>query len=328
MEISVVAAAREDDSPVDEPLRVAALADRLGYGEVWAGEGPTWDAFVLATAIGQVTEQVALTAGPVPVSVRDPFTVVRGAASAAAVVGRPVGVALGTSSKRVVEGVHGRPRIRPAAELARAAEAVRALMHGRPGEAVVPGSVFRRRQRPPGGPLTVAAFGDRAIAAAAGHADRMLLDVVSPDQVVALRAKLIAAAADLGRTPPRLAAWLPAAVDPRPESLTQILRSIVGYLTVPGYSDVFAEAGFGGTVELARSGASPEALLAALPPEAASTVALVGDATAVRARVDAYAAAGLDEIALVPATAGDPAGERTLTALAGLRQDTRPAATS
>ncbi len=34
MEISVVAAAREDESPVEEPLRVAVTADRLGYGEV------------------------------------------------------------------------------------------------------------------------------------------------------------------------------------------------------------------------------------------------------------------------------------------------------
>ncbi|MFE0475605.1 hypothetical protein ACFW2V_28780 [Streptomyces sp. NPDC058947] len=41
----------------------------------------------------------------------------------------------------------------------------------------------------------------------------------------------------------------------------------------------------------------------------------MGDAATVRARVAAYAEAGLDEIALVPATAGDPAGERTLTAL-------------
>ena len=41
MDIGVVAAAREDDSPVDEPLRVGVLADRLGYREVWAGEGPT-----------------------------------------------------------------------------------------------------------------------------------------------------------------------------------------------------------------------------------------------------------------------------------------------
>jgi hypothetical protein len=80
---------------------------------------------------------------------------------------------------------------------------------------------------------------------------------------------------------------------------------------------MFAAAGFGEAVELARSGTGSDALLAVLPTEAASSVGLVGDASAIRARIDAYAAAGLDEIAVVPATAADPGGERTLTALAG-----------
>ncbi|MER5435918.1 LLM class F420-dependent oxidoreductase [Streptomyces sp. NPDC002588] len=315
MDFSVVAVAREDDSPVEEPLRVAALADRLGYREVWAGEGPTWDSFVLAAALGRVTERAALTAGPVPVSVRDPLTIARGAASVAAVTGRTVGVALGTSSRRVVEGVHGRERVRPAAVLAETAAAVRILLRGAPGEPVVRGSTFRRRLPPPGGPLTVAAFGDRAVAAAAAHADRMLLDVVSPEQVRVLRGRLGTAAERAGRRPPVLAAWLPAAVDPAPESLTQVLGSIAGYLTVPGYREVFAEAGFGKAVELAATGAGREALVRALPPEAAAVVGLVGDRATVRRRIDAYAEAGLDEIALVPATDGDPAGERTLTAL-------------
>ncbi|MET9973140.1 LLM class flavin-dependent oxidoreductase, partial [Streptomyces sp. NPDC006356] len=188
------------------------------------------------------------------------------------------------------------------------------FLHGEPGEPIVPGSAFPRRLPPPGGPLTVAAFGDRAIATAATHADRMLLDIVSPDQVRTLRAKLTAAAHRAGRTPPRLASWLPAAVDPDPESLAQVLRSIAGYLTVPGYSDMFEAAGFGDAVELARSGADPGTLARALPAAAAGTVGLVGDLDAVRARVAEYADAGLDEIALVPATAGDPGGERTLTA--------------
>ncbi|MDT7844300.1 LLM class flavin-dependent oxidoreductase [Streptomyces justiciae] len=347
MDFSVVAVAREDDSPVDEPLRIAAVADRLGYREVWAGEGPTWDSFALAVAIGRATERVALTAGPVPVSVRDPYTIARGAASVAALTGRRVGVALGTSSARVVEGVHGRVRERPAAVLAETAEAVRDHLRAalgepigathrhlpppgevagpfrhrlpRPGDATRPGEAvapFRRRLPPPGGPLTVAAFGERAVGVAAAYADRMLLDVVSPEQVRVLRAKLDAAADRAGRTPPPLAAWLPAAVDPVPESLAQVLGSIAGYLTVPGYREVFAEAGFGEAVTLAASGADRETLLRALPPEAAGTVGLVGDLDAVRARIDAYTEAGLDEIALVPATAGDPAGERTLTALA------------
>lgn len=315
MDISVVAVGREDDSAVDEPVRVAELADRLGYREVWAGEGPTWDSFVLVAAIGCATERVALTAGPVPVSVRDAYTIARGAASVAAVTGRPVGVALGTASKRVVEGVHGRPRVRPAALMEEASAAVRRFLHATPGEPVVPGSPFRRRLAPPGGPLTVAAFGDRAIATAAAHADRMLLDLVSPEQVRVLRAKLEAAAERVGRTPPTLAAWLPAAVDPQPESLAQVLGSIAGYLTVPGYSDMFLAAGLGEAVELAATGADRDTLVRALPPEAAGTVGLVGDPDAVRARIDAYAEAGLDEVALVPATAGDPAGERTLKAL-------------
>ncbi|WP_329215910.1 hypothetical protein OG352_09270 [Streptomyces sp. NBC_01485] len=72
--------------------------------------------------------------------------------------------------------------------------------------------------------------------------------------------------------------------------------------------EVFAEAGFGEAVELAEAGADRAALVRALPPAAAATVGLVGDLDAVRARIDAYAEAGLDEIALVPATAGDRRG--------------------
>lgn len=201
-------------------------------------------------------------------------------------------MALGTSSKRVVEGVHDRPRVRTAAQLEETAAALRVPLHGEPGEPVVPGSGFRRRQRPPGGPLTVAAFGERAIATAAAHADRMLLDVVSPEQVRILRAKMLTAAERAGRTPPRLAAWLPAAVDPDPASLTQVPRSLAG------------------------AGADTGGLLRALPVEAAAAVGPVGGHDAVGARLGDYAAAGLDEVALVPATAGDPGGERTLTALA------------
>ncbi|WP_254076001.1 MULTISPECIES: hypothetical protein [unclassified Streptomyces] len=59
----------------------------------------------------------------------------------------------------------------------------------------------------------------------------------------------------------------------------------------------------------------PAAPVRARPAAAAATVGLVGDLDAVRARIDDHARTGLDEIALVPATDGDPAGQRTLTAL-------------
>ncbi|MGH3442477.1 MAG: hypothetical protein ACRDUY_10655 [Nitriliruptorales bacterium] len=104
--------------------------------------------------------------------------------------------------------------------------------------------------------------------------------------------KLDAAAARAGRPSPRLAAWLPTAVDPAPETYDHVLESLVGYLTVRGYAEVFAAAGFGDAVELARSGAGRDELLSALPRTAASTVGLVGNADTIRARLEDYAAPG------------------------------------
>jgi probable F420-dependent oxidoreductase len=316
MKISVAVGTRPEVPP-EEELRMAVLADRLGYGELWVGEGWAWDAFVLATALGVATERITITVGPLPVHVRDPASIARAAASTAALVRRPVGVALGTSSRRVVEGMHGRSRRRAADTLDESARAVRAFLAE--GEAQLEGEVvstdYRLRLDPPGGPLTVAAFGDRAIAVAAEHADRMVLDLVSPELAREYRAKLEAMAGRAARPSPSLAAWIPAAVDPDPDSYSQIMRTLAGYLGVAGYAEMFIAAGFGKAVELARSGAAPDDLLSALPPEAAAIVGLVGDARAVSGRLEAYAEA-LDEVVLVPATAGDPGGERTLTALA------------
>jgi probable F420-dependent oxidoreductase len=318
MELSV-AVGSQPEVPPEQELRTAVLADRLGYRELWIGEGWVWDSFALATAIGVATERIALTVGPLPVHVRDPATIARAAASTAALVGRPVGVALGTSSARVVERMHGRSRRRPVTALAESAQAVRAFLLE--GQADLDGEVlsahYRLRLDPPGGPLTVAAFGERAIAVAAEHADRMVLDLVSPELAREYRGRLEPHAERTGNPPPRLAAWVPAAVDPDPEAYAQIMQGLVGYLAVAGYDEMFTAAGFGEAVEMARAGARHEDLLSALPGEAAATVGLVGDADAINRRLEAYAAA-LDELVLVPATAGDPGGERTLTALAKL----------
>ncbi len=148
------------------------------------------------------------------------------------------------------------------------------------------------------------------------EADRMVLDLVSPGLARHYRDKLDAAARNAGRPAPRLAAWIPAAVDPGPEARAQVLQSIVGYLEVAGYGEMFTAAGLGEAVQMALAGADRDELLAALPPDAAERVGLVGNLDSVRERLDAYSAAGLDEVVLVPATAGDPGGGRTLTALA------------
>jgi probable F420-dependent oxidoreductase len=279
----------------------------------------TFDAFALATAVGLSTQRVALSIGPLAVAVRTPVTVAMGVASVAELTGRRVNVALGTSSDVVVEEWHGRRRSPSVTALLDHARTTAALLRGDRSDGsgeVVTSRGYRLRLPAVPTTLTVAAFGPRTIRAAAAIADRLVLNMLTPATAGRLVERFHTAAAALRRPRPRTAIWLAAAVDPQPATLEQIARGSVGYLAAPGYGEMFAEAGFGELVEFARRRPHPRELLAAIPSELISAVALVGTVDEVRARIDAYRDVGIDEVCLVPATAGDDHGARTLTALA------------
>ena len=308
------------DRPAEEVLETAEVADVCGYPELWVGEMATYDAFALATAVGARTRHIDLTVGPLPVTVRDPMMIAMGTASVAGLTGRRCGVALGTSSPAVVERWHGRSRARPARALRESAIAVGQLLAGERGEIdgeVVRTSGYRLRLPPPRGPVTVAAFGPAAVRVAAAHADRMVANLVSVDELAGLGRSLKEAQRDEQRTATRLAVWVPTAVDPAPEAVEQIRRAAVAYLAAPGYGEMFEEAGFGDLVAQARGGARPGELLASVPDELVETVGALGDVDEVMRRLEAYVAAGADEVVIVPsATDADPAGAGTLRALA------------
>jgi probable F420-dependent oxidoreductase len=220
----------------------------------------------------------------------------------------------------VVEQWHGRRQERTALALAESAAAVRTLLAG--GKADVRGEVistrgFRLRTRPPGTPLTIAAFGRGAVRVAARQADRMAINLVTPKSAARLVQMLHDACRAAGRPVPPVAVWLAAVIDPNEAGIEQLRRGLVSYLPAPGYGEMFAEAGFGEVVRFARTGPRPGELLAAIPAEVVGHVSLTGDERAVRARLAEYADAGVDEVALVPGSSdADPAGVATLTALA------------
>ena len=308
----------QDRDPL-EALETARIADELGYPALWIGEMATFDAFALASAIGVQTRRIALTVGPLAVGVRDPVALAMGVATVAAVCGRPVHLAIGASSPVVVERWHGRPWQRTARQIRETAEALRPLLAGERGELegeLVRTHGYRLRLPPPDTSLTIAAFGDRAVRVAALHADRMVINLCTPALSAELRSRLERYAAEAGVEAPPLAAWITASVDQGPEALEQLSRGAVAYLAAPGYGEMFAAAGFGELVELARSGTAPAELLRRVPPDLPRAIGLVGTKAEVMERAAQYRAAGVDELAIVPATAGDPGGRRTLEALA------------
>jgi probable F420-dependent oxidoreductase len=308
----------QDRDPL-EALETAEVADALGYPMLWIGEMATFDAFALAASIVERTEQIALTVGPLAVGVRDPMALAMGVATVAAVGDRPVHLAIGASSPVVVERWHGRPWRRTATQIRETAKALGPLLAGERAEfegELIRTHGYRLRLPPPETSLTIAAFGDRAVRVAARHADRMVINLCTPALAGQLRERLDRFAAEAGVRAPPLAAWIPACVDPTEEAIAQLSRGAVPYLAAPGYGEMFAAAGFGELVERARAGAPPAELLRDVPPELARSIGLLGSESEVRARAGEYRAAGVDEVAIVPATAGDAGGHRTLESLA------------
>lgn len=285
------------DRPLAADLETAVLADRLGYEQLWVPEMAKADSPAMAARIAERTERIELVLGPLAVTVRSPVQIAIALQTVAA-TGRPVHVALGTSST-VVARWHGRSRVGTAEALASTRRDLAELLAG--------GRVngFRLSEPPAVRPtITVAAFGDRAVDAAQ-DADRMVLNMVTTTTAGRLAARH-----------PNTAVWLCAAIDPSDDERAWLSRGFVGYLAAPGYGEMFVEAGYGDLVEYARTRPGPKELFARMPPNLIDQVALVGTESEVRRRIAEYEAAGITEICLVPPAPDLPSAAATLEALA------------
>jgi probable F420-dependent oxidoreductase len=299
------------DRPDEEAVEIACAADRAGIDTVWVGEMATFDAFALATAIGLQTTRARLKVGPLAVGVRSPVAIALGVSSVATLSGRPVDVALGASSPAIVSGWHGRPWSGLAGQTRDGLLALRSLLDGERVRG------FKLRSPQPQASITVAAFGPEMTRVAARHADELVLNLVTPEHVAAVSARVAQEASAVGRPAPRIAVWVPAALTPGGAALAQLAGQLAVYLGAPGYGDLFAGLGFGSLVGQARAGAPRSQLAAAVPRELLEQIGALGSAEEIAARVAAYHDAGADQVAVVPSTAQDPAGMHVLEAVCG-----------
>ena len=306
------------DRPDEEAVEIARSADRAGIPTVWVGEMASFDAFALATAIGLQTERVRLKVGPLAVGVRSPVAIALGVSSVATLTGRAVDVALGASSPAIVTGWHDRQWSGLAGHMRETVTALRSLLDGERID--VSGSHvrargFKLRRAQAETSITVAAFGPQMTRVGARFADELVLNLVTPEHVAVVRAGIDAEAASAGRPAPRLAVWVPGALDPGERARSQLAGQLAVYLGAPGYGEQFAGLGFGDLVDHARAGVPRTQLAGAVPFELLEQIGAVGGAGEIATRVGAYHAAGAEHVAIVPSTAEDPAGMRLLDAV-------------
>ena len=306
------------DRPDEEAISIAHEIQRAGFDTLWIGELATFDAVALATAVGHRVEGIRIKVGPLAIGVRSPVAIALGVSSVAALTDSDVGVALGASSPVIVSGWHDREWAHAASRMHETVESLRAILAGERSHydgRHVRTHGFRLRHPRPGIPISVAAFGPAMTRVAARHADEVLLNLVPPEHVSAVRATVDAEATAAGRTAPGLAVWVPVALEPGGEARAQLASQLAIYLGAPGYGEMFSELGFAELVRRAREGARRSELAGSVPLELLERVCAVGSADEVTARISAYHDAGADVVGVAPSTAEDPGGRRVLTAL-------------
>lgn len=241
-----------------------------------------FDAFALAMAVAARTQRAGLTVGPLAVGVRTPVSIAMGIGSVAALTGRRVDVALGTSSPVVVGQWHGRDRARGVERLDETAEALRGVAHGPegrlprprrldhwlPAAGAVRGHVDHRgRVRRPGD------RGGRAPRRPPGRPG-------DPGE----RHKAAVAAGRCGRRgrPPDTAhrGLGPGRRRPSDAAMAQFRRAKVGNLAVPGHGEMFTDSNERGRVRVERrelGGIGEHALLRVLVEPLRPVIAVVGE---------------------------------------------------
>ncbi|MGH8958127.1 MAG: LLM class F420-dependent oxidoreductase [Acidimicrobiia bacterium] len=296
------------DRPGEEALGLAAAAERFGYREFWVGEMLHFDAFALAGAVARSTNQITVTTGPLALGLRDPVSLAMGIGSIEVIGGRPARLAIGASSPAVVEGWHGRSHGGEADRIEEALGLIRTVLagdrtdhHGAHFQSVGFRSGLGKRTDH----LTVAAAGPKMIAAAARSAERIVLNLVTPDRV-----QQVAHQSGLP-----MAVWVVTGVEPTELGIQQIRRQLALYLSAPGYRESLSEGGLDALVDKVREGARPKDVAGLITLEMISAIAAVGSTAEASATVEAFEESGA-EVMLVPVTTGDEGGTRTLRALA------------
>ncbi len=307
----------------DVILRVATLAEELGYSSFSVAEGWGYDAAVLLTEIATRTSRIEIGTGVLNVWGRSPASIAMLAAGLAEASGGRFTLGLGAGSPQLAEGLHDVPFRAPVRRLGAVARQVRALLSG---ERLTRSDGARglRLAVPPSAPvpLNLAALGPASVHLCGEVADGWCPFLVPVSGLKEGMRLLDEGAARAGRPRPRVCPAVPTAVLPDPAASREVAAWWVAfYLTSMGplYAATLREQGFGDAVD-AVVAANGRGRPLTVPPRAQVLVdelTLTGDADTARAGLERWQEAGAEQpVVVLPP--GRPVAEleHTLRALA------------
>jgi F420-dependent oxidoreductase-like protein len=250
---------------VDEAITTARHAFVAGVRQLWVPQFYDFDAISLAGIIGAAVPGLRVGTAAVPINPRHPLTVSSAAQTAQAAAHGNFSLGLGLGAHSVerhsfgISAVHTIERLREHLTVLRSIQTDGAVKHrGQEITAVSPAFPVVL----PGGvpyPIYVAAMGPRALQVTGELADGTLPYLAGPHTIEDFIAPtLIKAAAEAGRTRPRIIAMVPVAVtDEVDAARDEAAAKLAFYDTVRSYRTVMDREGVACAADLAVIGSAP-----------------------------------------------------------------------
>lgn len=278
-------------------------AEAAGVEQIWMTQNPVSpDTLTVFAAAMARTSRVRLGTSIVPTYPRHPLALAQQAATVAALGPGRLRLGVGPSHRPSIEGVYGLPMEAPLAHLKEYVSVLRAALWD--GSVDHQGRFFTAKatpRNPPRIPLLISALGEGAFRLAGEVADGAISWNCPPAYLrdVALPAVQEGAHAAQRPTPPLVAhVWVALSADTGAVRAAAKQR-LSGYARLPFYANMFAAAGY----PVQTDGSVSDGLV--------DNLVVMGDETAVVARLNELLDDGFDELLLTVVPLGDEAAERS-----------------
>jgi probable F420-dependent oxidoreductase len=290
-------------------VELSAMAEALGYADIFSSEVGSADAFSPLAALAVQTSRVRLGTALVPVFTRPPALLAMTAASVQALSGGRFVLGVGTSTRHIIERWMGLDFEHPVERVRDYVLALRRILSGEKvtfqGRTIrIDG--FRRQAEPvPAIPIHIGALGPRMCRLAGAVADGVQFALMSPEGVRRALSEVEAGMREAGRARSGFDVVLriPVAVDEPAEMARALARRLLtGYAIVPTYAATLARQGYrdavAAVVEAWEAGDRARAV-SLLPDDVVDAFFVHGTADECRASLDAYIDAGVHTIILM-----------------------------
>lgn len=305
---------------------LAKTAHDLGYEEVWMAEVNGGDSYALAGAVAHALPGVRIGTAVVPAQTRTPMAHAMAAMTLSQMTGGNFILGIGLSSPNIVRDWAGQPYERPLTTMREHVEVLRQMLSGQ--KTTYEGKTlsvkgFRLGGLPVGEvPIYLGALNRSMLRLTGALCDGVCLNMVPEWALPQVLGEVRAGAEAAGKDPNDLevVARLHVVMAEDPNMGRNLIRSVFGaYAATPGYNKCFEWIGFEDEARQIREAFAKgdrAGVAAGVTDRLSDAMAVVGDKEAVRARIRAYAEAGIDvcvinpiaDVAAVPQVLADISG--------------------